>query len=634
MVHGGNMSRFSVERRGRAPGGFLNTDEVLVEKSLFPDRLIRVRAMLGTVAGGVLKYKPIAFPTGGVKETGRNKEELLGKLLFAGLTVGLAWLHGVAVRHTLDTINTLADLSLYCRSFKTCRWQTMDLSHLPESISISQDGFWYQFGHQNKPLKSATISFSGTVVVALVQPDGTLRTSSPSLTVRYFMNCFGHELPTSRGHRGQYNPVNSSGSAVCDMIITTSVFYYLHTARTGLFREDNHIQKAQYGICSDGSDHFRSLNALTIVMLGNVKYYQDNLVGKYFTTAPGTMKSKTSVRCILCVEQMQIHPDLNSMGLGREVPQRRWMGLVGGRSYWQVSLLYRTYSDPTESFTGLTVGLALYGVSACQYLLYVPTFRNDKRLLKSVVRKFYPLLLLFSADFSKVFFVFALDTLNTITLTSFYCRSLIFCRWNTSYTCTLEMPWDLSVRIPQNIGLMAALLKLTYPFKSALGTSLIAALVQFGFGVALLGAVCHSELINTLFVSPFSPVNALGSAICDAIITTSIYFYLRSSRAGLLWKDNYIQKLNFVFVRMGVLTCLGALAMTILYYYDQKSGSNLTTAPGAILGKTYANSMLAVHIYPADMLRCERLGGEVSEVFGVNQLLGNALVTSAWGVCI
>ncbi|KAI6160230.1 hypothetical protein EDD17DRAFT_1603757 [Pisolithus thermaeus] len=236
-------------------------------------------------------------------------------------------------------------------------------------------------------------------------------------------------------------------------------------------------------------------------------------------------------------------------------------------------------------FIGLTVGLALYGVSACQYLLYLPTFRDDKRLLKSVV-----------------FLVFALDTLNTITLTSFYCRSLIVCRWNTSYACTLEMPWDLSSAIGTSFT-TAFFVQCFYAHrvwiignrnKFLTGAVLITALVQFGFGIVLLGEVCHSDLINSLFVSPFSPANALGSAICDAIITTSIYFYLRSSRAGLLWKENYIQKLNFVFVRMGMFTCLGALAMAILYYHDQKSGTNLTTAPGAILGKTYANSMLAV----------------------------------------
>ncbi|KAI6013076.1 hypothetical protein BKA83DRAFT_4362937 [Pisolithus microcarpus] len=236
-------------------------------------------------------------------------------------------------------------------------------------------------------------------------------------------------------------------------------------------------------------------------------------------------------------------------------------------------------------FIGLTVGLALYGVSTCQYLFYVPTFRNDKRLLKSAV-----------------FLVFALDTFNTIALISFYSRVLIFCRGKTSYACTLEMPWDMSSALGTSFT-TAFFVQCFYAHrvwiigsqnKLLTGAVLITALLQFGFGIVLLGAVCHTGLTSTLFVSPFSPINAFGSAICDAIITTSIYFYLRSSPAGLLRKETYIQKLNFVFVRMGLVTCLSALAMAILYYQDQMSGQGFTAAPGAILGKTYANSMLAV----------------------------------------
>ncbi|KIN96638.1 hypothetical protein M404DRAFT_242551 [Pisolithus tinctorius Marx 270] len=45
---------------------------------------------------------------------------------------------------------------------------------------------------------------------------------------------------------------------------------------------------------------------------------------------------------------------------------------------------------------------------------------------------------------------------------------------------------------------------------------------------------------------------------------------------------------------MGLITFMGALAMTILYFQDQLVGKYFTAAPGAILGKTYANSMLAV----------------------------------------
>ncbi|KAI6123056.1 hypothetical protein EV401DRAFT_1296829 [Pisolithus croceorrhizus] len=76
---------------------------------------------------------------------------------------------------------------------------------------------------------------------------------------------------------------------------------------------------------------------------------------------------------------------------------------------------------------GTTVGLALYGVSIFQYLFYISTFPNDKCLLRCAV-----------------LFVFLLDTINTICLLSFYYRTLISCRWQTTYNCTLEMPWDLS----------------------------------------------------------------------------------------------------------------------------------------------------------------------------------------------
>ncbi|KIN96636.1 hypothetical protein M404DRAFT_1006659, partial [Pisolithus tinctorius Marx 270] len=107
----------------------------------------------------------------------------------------------------------------------------------------------------------------------------------------------------------------------------------------------------------------------------------------------------------------------------------------------------------------------------------------------------------------------------------------------------------------------------------------------------LTGAV--SGIIDTLFSSPYSPMNALGSAICDAIITTSVFLYLRPS-GGLLRKENHIHRLNLVFVQMGLITFLTSLALAILYYQDQLVGKYLTAAPGAILGKTYSNSMLAV----------------------------------------
>ncbi|KAI6147976.1 hypothetical protein BKA82DRAFT_4146699 [Pisolithus tinctorius] len=236
-------------------------------------------------------------------------------------------------------------------------------------------------------------------------------------------------------------------------------------------------------------------------------------------------------------------------------------------------------------FIGMTVGLALYGVTVCQYLYYISTFPNDKRLLKHAV-----------------LLVFVLDTLGTITLISFFCRELIFCRWQTSYACTVEMPWDLSVTLATT-SLTAFFVQCFYAHrvwiigernKLLTGAVLIAALVQLVFGFALLEATRHTGSMATLFNSPYAPVNAMGSAICDTIITASVFLYLRRSQFRILRKENYIHKLNLVFVQMGLITCSTALATAVLYYSDQLTGQYLTVAPAFILSKAYSNSMLAV----------------------------------------
>ncbi|KAL4080975.1 hypothetical protein J3A83DRAFT_4203732 [Scleroderma citrinum] len=99
---------------------------------------------------------------------------------------------------------------------------------------------------------------------------------------------------------------------------------------------------------------------------------------------------------------------------------------------------------------------------------------------------------------------------------------------------------------------------------------------------------------SVMFTSRFLPWNAIMSAICDAIITISIFWFLRSSYSGIIRSENYIQKLNRVFVQMGVVTFLNALMTAILYYQTGEVGRSLTAGPGTVLCKSYTNSMLAV----------------------------------------
>ncbi|KAI6118017.1 hypothetical protein F5141DRAFT_1095640, partial [Pisolithus sp. B1] len=104
----------------------------------------------------------------------------------------------------------------------------------------------------------------------------------------------------------------------------------------------------------------------------------------------------------------------------------------------------------------------------------------------------------------------------------------------------------------------------------------------------------YTDNITTLFNTPYAPINGMGSAICDVIITASVFFYLDRLRPRLLREDIYIRKLNLVFVQMGVITSLCSLTMGILYYQDQPTAQYLTAAPGFMLCKAYSNSMLAV----------------------------------------
>ncbi|KAI6110171.1 hypothetical protein EV401DRAFT_346166 [Pisolithus croceorrhizus] len=188
---------------------------------------------------------------------------------------------------------------------------------------------------------------------------------------------------------------------------------------------------------------------------------------------------------------------------------------------------------------GTIVGLALYGVSIFQ---------------------------------CAVLFVFLLDTINTIGLLSFYYRTLISCRWQTTYTCTLEMPWDLSTVIVTSV-ISGLVLRAMFLCPQSLDNWRSEHVIDRC-------SACRCAGTTDLWVrSQYAPINALGSAICDMIITT-------------------------IFVQMGLITSIrsvllhaissSAVTLAILYFQDQPTAQYLTAAPGFMLSKAYSNSMLAV----------------------------------------
>ncbi|KAL4069247.1 hypothetical protein J3A83DRAFT_4249894 [Scleroderma citrinum] len=100
----------------------------------------------------------------------------------------------------------------------------------------------------------------------------------------------------------------------------------------------------------------------------------------------------------------------------------------------------------------------------------------------------------------------------------------------------------------------------------------------------------------TMLDSWVSPAGAISSAVCDAIITISIFIYLRPLRNSPLRKANYLRQFNFVFMQMGVITFTTNLTVLILLLCspDLTSGKYLGIVAGTLLPQTYTNSMLAV----------------------------------------
>ncbi|KAG0708524.1 hypothetical protein DFH29DRAFT_890636, partial [Suillus ampliporus] len=102
---------------------------------------------------------------------------------------------------------------------------------------------------------------------------------------------------------------------------------------------------------------------------------------------------------------------------------------------------------------------------------------------------------------------------------------------------------------------------------------------------------------DMLFSTKLSPISTFSSALCDAFITGTIWFFLRPARSGnvRVKSMNYINKLMRIFIHMGLFSFLVATTMAVLYLFqDGFIGQFYTAAPGAVIGKSYMNSMMAV----------------------------------------
>ncbi|KAF8837276.1 hypothetical protein BDN67DRAFT_1071523 [Paxillus ammoniavirescens] len=255
------------------------------------------------------------------------------------------------------------------------------------------------------------------------------------------------------------------------------------------------------------------------------------------------------------------------------------------------------------TFIGFAIAIAAYGVTIGQFIHYVRTFSSDKVLVKVLV-----------------FIVFILDSAHTFLSTTTLYNLFIQCRRNASPSCMIYLPGTLTGSVCI-IFWIAFIVQIFYAHRVwiisgynrvvTLGV-IVSAIGQLVLGLVVVDEIIRTPTFNVLSGSRYTSLSALSSAICDAIITSSVYYYLRPARTGIVRrayptllhrmilmfcyrKGNIIKRLNFVFIQMGLLSLINTLALVILYsIQDHLLGQYLTAAPGIILGKTYVNSMLAV----------------------------------------
>ncbi|KIJ13139.1 hypothetical protein PAXINDRAFT_170725 [Paxillus involutus ATCC 200175] len=225
---------------------------------------------------------------------------------------------------------------------------------------------------------------------------------------------------------------------------------------------------------------------------------------------------------------------------------------------------------------GYSVALASYGATIGQLIYYARAFPNDRRPLKILVRP--PMF----------------DSAHTFLGTSSIYTTFIQCRRNTSLGCIVDLPrYSLKAGIFM-VFLITSMVQAFYAQRVWIisGQNRV---ITFGVIASTTAQFARTPTSQVLSSSKYQAWSAVASATCDAIITSSVFYYLRPGRTGSIRRGNIIKRLNLVFIQMGLLSFINALALVILYFVQESQlGQYLAAAPSIILSKTYVNSMLAV----------------------------------------
>ncbi|KAG2339122.1 hypothetical protein BDR05DRAFT_635015 [Suillus weaverae] len=256
---------------------------------------------------------------------------------------------------------------------------------------------------------------------------------------------------------------------------------------------------------------------------------------------------------------------------------------------------------------GFMIATAFYGIAFGQYIFYLRSFPEDSKRLKLFIMM-----------------VFCLGTIHEYALIGMYWSILISCRRSTSLECTTKLPWQM-------LGVFMACwivfaVQCFYAHRvwiiteyNRLITGIICAFATtaFVFGTITGGLIFYTRNPVDLFGKKWCQVSAVAGALCDILITGTVWWFLRPARTGnVRSKPDLLNKLTQIFVNMGLFTwyvqcykrvehshhevfqhCGNHDGCARLFQYqvqDGGLGQFYSALPGSLLAKTYLNSMMAV----------------------------------------
>lgn len=268
-------------------------------------------------------------------------------------------------------------------------------------------------------------------------------------------------------------------------------------------------------------------------------------------------------------------------------------------------------ADSTElmwgpGFIGFIITTALYGTVFGQYLFYVRWFPQDSRKLKLFITM-----------------AFCLETIQQYSLIGLYWSIFISCRRSMSLECTAQLPWQTLLAVLVGYWIIFAV-QCFYAYRvwiitaqNRLITGTICALATASFvcGMILSGLIIVTRNPEVLFHTKWTQLASSASALCDAVITGAIWWFLRPARTGNIRSRGYLNELLLVFIQMGLFSFLVATSMAMIYQFQEGlSGRFYTAAPGAVIGNSYTISMLSVLNARKSVRERERLARDVTEL--------------------